>query len=82
MNADVDALSHIPWKDHDRHIEADTVQVLISNATQGTTLTEVCSCKIKVTETLDMQKYWIITQRQDPAIREIKYLISKNKQRV
>ena len=42
---------------------------------------------MQVTETLDMQKDqkamlqkdWIITQSQDPAIREIKYLISKNK---
>ena len=52
----MDALSHIPQKDHDWHIEADTVQALISNATQGTTLIEAYSWKIQVIETLDMQK--------------------------
>ena len=32
-NIDADTLSHIPWEDHDHHIEADTVQAVISNTT-------------------------------------------------
>ena len=73
--------SHIPWEDHDQHIEADTVWELISNATQDTTLIEVYSCNIQVTRSLHMQedpkalsqKDWIIAQSQDPMIREIRY---------
>ena len=55
-NVDANVLSHIPWKDHDQHIEADIVQALISNITQGWTLKEAYSCNIQGTETLDMQK--------------------------
>ena len=86
-NVEVGALSHIPWENHDQHIDADRVQGLISNVTQGITLIEVCACNIQITETLDMhkdpkamsQKDWIIAQSQDPMIREIKYHISKSK---
>ena len=35
VNVGADTLFHIPWKGHDWHIEADMVQILISNATQG-----------------------------------------------
>ena len=52
----MDALSYILWEDNDRHIEADMVQALISNATQGTTLMGVYSCNKQVTETLDSWK--------------------------
>ena len=89
MNVDADALSHIPREEHDQHIEADSVCTLISHVMEGTTLIQAYSCNIKVTKTLDMQpdpkamllKDWIVAQSQDPVIREIKYLISKNKQR-
>ena len=56
MNVDTDALSHILRKEHSQHIEADSVCALISYATQGTTLIEVYSCNIKVTETVDIQE--------------------------
>ena len=86
MNVNADAVSHIQWEDYDWHIEDDTVQTLISNATQGTALIEAYSCNIQATETLDMQKDskvmsqkdWIIAKSQDPVIREIKYLIFKD----
>ena len=72
--------------EHDQHIKANSFHSMISPAAQGTTLIEAYSCNIQVTETLAMWKdpkamlleYWIIAQSQDPAIREIKYLISKN----
>ena len=48
---DADALSHIPWEDHGQHSEAEMVQTLISNVTQGTTLIEAYSCNMpQVTE--------------------------------
>ena len=80
-NVDVDALFYILWDDYDWHIEADTVQVLIF------ILMEVYSCNIQVNESSDiqkdpkaiLQKDWNIAQSPDPAIREIKFLISKNK---
>ena len=56
MNVDVDALSHTLRGEHNQHIEADSVCVLISQTAQGTTLTEACSWNIGVTETLDIQK--------------------------
>ena len=46
MNVDSDALSHIPKGEHDQHIEVDSVQALISQAAQGTTLMEAYSCNI------------------------------------
>ena len=55
MNVDVDALSHIPRKEHKQHIRDDAVHTLISQVSQGTTLIEAYSCNIQVTETLDMQ---------------------------
>ena len=55
MNIDLDALSHIPRGEHDQHLEADLVHVLIFQAAEDTTLMEVYSCNIYVTETLDMQ---------------------------
>ena len=55
MNVDADALSHIPRGEHDQHIEADSVYVLISQAEHGTTLMEDCSCNIWVTEILDVK---------------------------
>ena len=87
MNVDANALYYTPSEEHDQHIEADSVCALISHVAQGTTLIEAYSCNIQVTETLDMQKDpkamsledWIMAQSQDPAIREIKYLINKNK---
>ena len=39
--ANVDVLSHIPWEEHDWHIEDDTDLALISNVKQGTTLTGI-----------------------------------------
>ena len=55
----------------------------------GTTLIEVYSCKMQVTETLDIQKdqkvmsveVWLVAKSKDPVIREIKYLISRNRLR-
>ena len=87
MNVDVEALSHIPREEHNQDIKTDSVCTLISHVTQGDTLIEAYSCNIQVTETLDMKqdpkaislKDWIVVQSQDPAIREIKYLISNNK---
>ena len=46
---------------------------------------EAYSCNIQVTETLDIQKHskampvedWIVTQMEDPTIREIKYVTNK-----
>ena len=86
-NVEMDVLSCNLREGHNQHIEADTVCALISHVMQGTTLTEAYSCNVQVTETLDMHKdpkamsleVWIIAQSQEPAIREIKYLISKNK---
>ena len=54
---------------------------------QGTTLIDTYSCNILVILTLDIQKLqkvmlaedWIVVQSEGPVIREIKYLISKNK---
>ena len=87
MSVDVDALSHILKGEHDQQIGADSVHALISQVAQGTTLIETCSCNIQITETLDMQKGpkamlledWTIAQSKDPVIREIRYLIRKNK---
>ena len=86
MNVDADALSHIPRGRHNQHIEAYSVHVLISQVVQDTTLIKAYSCNIQVTETLDMQDPkvmslvdWITAQSKDSVIREIKYLISKNK---
>ena len=87
MNVDADALSHILREEHNQHIEADSVHALISQVAQGTTLIEAYFCNIAVTETLDIQKdpkvlsveEWIVAQSKDPMIREINYLISKNK---
>ena len=90
MNVDVDALSHILREGHDQHIKAVAVHALISQAVKGTTPIEAYSCNIQVTEMLVMQKdpkatsleNWIMAtldQSQDPAIREIQYLISRNK---
>ena len=84
MNVDADVLSHILKREHDQHIEADSVHGLISQAVQDTTLIVAYSCNIQVTETLDMQKDpiamlledWIVTQSKDPAVREMKYLIN------
>ena len=86
MNIDADALSYILREEHDQYIEADLIHALMSYAAQGTTLIEAYSCDIQVTETLDMQKDpkaisledGIMAKRQDPMIREIKYLLSKN----
>ena len=85
VNVDMNTLYHILWEDYDQHLDADTVWTLISNVTQATTLIEVYSCNMQVTETSDMQtdsktmlwKDWIIVQSQDPVVKEIKYLISK-----
>ena len=87
MNVNVDALSSIPRRKHNQYIEADSVCALISQVAQCTTLIEASSCNIQVTETLDIQKDpnamlledWIIAQSKGTVIREIKYLISKNK---
>ena len=87
MNVDADALSHILRGKHNQHIEADSVHVLISQVAQGTTLTEAYSCNMHGTETLNIQKDpkamlvedWTVAQSKDLVIREIKYLISKNK---
>ena len=57
---------------------------LTSSPVQGTTLIETFSYNVHVTETLDMQKDpkamlvkdWVIAQSEDPAIREIKYLLN------
>ena len=62
---------------------------IISHVAQGTSLLEAYTFSVKVTETLDMQKDpramsledWIMAQSEEPVIREIKYLISKNKLR-
>ena len=70
VNEDADALTHIPWEDHDQYIETDMVQVIIPSVIKGSTFVEVFSCNIQVTETLDMQedsitmllKEWITTQ--------------------
>ena len=55
MNVDVDVLTHILKGEHDQHIEAHSVHALISQVAQGTILMEAYSCKIRVTETLDIQ---------------------------
>ena len=73
--------------EHNQHIEADSVCALISQGAQGTTLIQAYSCNIQTTDTLDIQKDqkvmpvedWIVAQSKDLVIREIKYLISKNK---
>ena len=88
-NVDAHALSHIPGEEHNQHIDADSVHVLISHVVQGSTLIEAYFCNIQITKTLDMQlnpkshafKGLDHGPNQDPAIREIKYLISKNKLR-
>ena len=90
MNADLDTLFHIPRKEQDQHIKADSSHALISHVVQGTTLIEAYYCNIQVTETLDKQpdpkamslRDCILVQCQDPAIRKIKYHISKNKLRM
>ena len=51
MNVDADALSHISREEHDQHVEADTVCTLISQAVQGTILTEAYSCDMQATVT-------------------------------
>ena len=87
MNVDADAPSCIPREEQDQHIDMTQVCALIMQVEQGTTLIQVYSCNIQVTETLDMQKDpkamsledWIVAQRKDPTIREIKYLSSKHK---
>ena len=79
-------LSPTFWGEHDQYIEADSVQALISQAMQGTTLMDAYSCNIQVTETLDVQKGTkvmsaedrVVAQSKDPLIREIKYLINNN----
>ena len=80
-------LSCIMRGEHDQHIEADSVCVLISQVAQGTTLMEAHSCNRWLSETLDIEKDpkamlvedWVVAQSKDVVIREIKYLISKNK---
>ena len=42
--------------DHDQHIEANTVQVIILDAIQCTTLVELYSCNVQGIHTLDMQE--------------------------
>ena len=84
-NLDADAISCLLKKKHNQHIETDAVCALISHVVQGTTLIEAYFCNKHVTEILDMQKDpramlfedWIMAQIEDPAIREIKYLICK-----
>ena len=74
-------------EEQDQHIEADAIHALILHVAQNTTLIEAYSSNLQVTETLDIQENpkamlledWIMAQSQDPAIREIKYLISRNK---
>ena len=87
VNVDADALSQILWEDHNQYIKTDMIQVIISNAIQGTTLVEAYYCNIQDTETLDMQQdpnamllnNWTIAQSQDPAVRETMYLINIHK---
>ena len=50
-----------------------------SHMTQGTTLIQVYSCNIQKDPKATLLEDWIITQSQEPVIREIKYLLSKNK---
>ena len=88
-NMNVDCGCSLPHSEgeHNQHIEAGSVCALISLKAQGTTLIEAYSCTIQVTETLDIQndpkailvEDWIIAQRKDPVISEIKYLTSKYK---
>ena len=46
MNVDVDSLSLIMRGEHDKHIEANSVCALISQAAHSTTLMEAYSCNI------------------------------------
>ena len=69
-NIDADGLFSIPWEDYDWHIEADTVQALISNMIQGTTLIQAYSCNIQVTETLDRQKDPKAMSKEDQIIAQ------------
>ena len=55
-NVDADALSRIPWEEHNKHIEVDLAHAIISNATQSTALTKAYSCNIQVTAFWDTQK--------------------------
>ena len=82
---DINALTWIPRGNYDQCIDADSMQALISQAVQGTTVMEAYSCNVWVTETLEKEpkamsvKDWVITQNKDPEIREIKYLINNKR---
>ena len=55
-NVDADALSHILRREHDQHIEANSVHALICQVAQGTSLMEAYTCNICITETPDKKK--------------------------
>ena len=71
-NRDADALSRIPWEYHDWHIKVESVWAIILNATSGTTMVEVYSCNIQVTDTMNTAhnpkimsfRDWVVAQSQ------------------
>ena len=53
---DADALSRILWEEHDQHTEAESMQAIIANVTQGSAFLEEYSSHIQVTSIMDTQE--------------------------